>query len=69
MYVTFICRCGSIEPSRHAVVFLKFGSEHLLYLSVRFFPTGEERDELLRGVTFLHLEGEKTAVLPAVKLG
>jgi hypothetical protein len=28
-------------------------------------PTGEERDELLRGVTPVHVEGEKTAVLAA----
>jgi len=43
----------------------KFRREHLLQLSVCFVPTGEERDELLRGVTPDHVEGEKTALLAA----
>jgi hypothetical protein len=41
----------------------KFGREHLLHDSVCIAPTGEERDELLWGVTPVHVEGEKTAVL------
>jgi len=37
----------------------KFGSEHLRHLSVCIATAGEERDELLRGVTPVHEEGEK----------
>jgi mannitol/fructose-specific phosphotransferase system IIA component len=42
---------------------LKFEREHLRHLSVCIATTGEERTELLRGVTPVHEEGEKTAVL------
>jgi len=41
----------------------KFGREHLRHLSVCIATAGEERDELLRGVTPVLEEGEKTAVL------
>ena len=41
----------------------KFDPEYLLHLSVFIAPSGEERGELMRGVTPVHLEGEKTAVL------
>jgi hypothetical protein len=41
----------------------KFGREHLRHLSVCIATAGEERDELLQGVTPVHEEGEKTAVL------
>ena len=41
----------------------KFGSEHLRHLSVCIATAGEERDELLRGVTPVHEEGGKAAVL------
>jgi hypothetical protein len=41
----------------------KFGREHLRHLSVCIATAGEERDELLRGVTPVHEEGEKTALL------
>ena len=41
----------------------KFGREHLLHLSICNAPTGEECDELLRGVNPVRVEGEKTAVL------
>ena len=37
--------------------------ENLLRLSVCISLTGEERDELMRGVTPVNVEGEKTAVL------
>ena len=43
----------------------KFGREHLLHLSVCIVPTGEERNELLRGVTPVYVVGEKPAVLAA----
>ena len=43
----------------------KFGREHLRHLSVCIAPTNEQRDELHRGVTLVHVEGEKTAVLLA----
>ena len=43
----------------------KFGCEHLLHLPVCIAPTFEKRDELLRCVTPVHLEGENTAVLDA----
>jgi hypothetical protein len=33
----------------------KFGRGHLLHLSVCIAPTGENRDELLRGVTLVHV--------------
>jgi hypothetical protein len=42
----------------------KFGREHL-HTSVCIAPTGEESDVFLRGVTPVHVEGEKTAVLAA----
>jgi len=42
---------------------LKFGREHLRHLSDRIATAGEERDELLRGVSPVQEEGEKTAVL------
>jgi len=55
-----------IDPSRHAAAgWPKFGHEHLRHLSVCISPTGEERDELLRGVTPVHVEGGKSAVLAA----
>jgi len=41
----------------------KFGREHLRNLLVCIAIAGEERDELLRGVTPVHEESEKTAVL------
>ena len=41
----------------------KFGREHLRHLSVCIATAGEECDELLRGVTPVHEEGGKTAVL------
>jgi len=41
----------------------KFGREHLRHLSVCIATAGEERDELLWGVSPVHKEGEKTAVL------
>jgi len=41
----------------------KFGREHQLHLLVCIAPTGEERDELLKGVTPVHVVGENTAVL------
>jgi hypothetical protein len=41
----------------------KFGREHLRHLSVCIATAGEKRDELLRGVTSVHEEGEKLAVL------
>ena len=43
----------------------KFGREHLRHLSEYIAPTGEERDELLCGVTPVHVEGEKPSVLAA----
>jgi hypothetical protein len=43
----------------------KFGREQLLHLSVCIVPTGEERDELPRGVSAVHVPREKTAVLDA----
>ena len=43
----------------------KFRRKHLLHLSVCITSTGEERDELLCGVTTVHVDGEKTAVLAA----
>ena len=44
---------------------LKFRREHLLHLSVCIAPTCEERDELLRGVTPVHVEGVKALVRAA----
>jgi len=41
----------------------KFGREHLRHLSVCIATVGEERDELLRGVTPVQEEIEKTSVL------
>jgi hypothetical protein len=41
----------------------RFGREHLRHLSVCIATAGEERDELLRGVTPVLEEGEKPAVL------
>ena len=41
----------------------KFEREHLGHLSVCNAPAGELRDELLWGVTPVHEECEKTAVL------
>jgi len=41
----------------------KFGRENLRHLSVYIATAGEERVELLRGVTHVHEESEKTAVL------
>ena len=41
----------------------KFGREHLRHLSVGIATAGEERDDLLRGVTSVHEEGEKRQVL------
>ena len=41
----------------------------MLHLSVYIAPTGEERDELLWGVTPVHVEGAKTAVLAAEVTG
>jgi hypothetical protein len=35
----------------------------MLHQSVCIAPTGEERDELLWGLSPVHVEGEKTAVL------
>jgi len=60
---TFYMQLGIIDPSRHAAWWPQFGREHLIYLSVCFAPTVEERDELLWDVTTVHVEGEKTAVL------
>jgi len=47
----------------------KFRRKHLLHLSVCIAPTGEERDELLWGVTPVHIEGGKPAVLAAEVTG
>jgi hypothetical protein len=41
----------------------KFGREHLLHLEAYIAPTCQERDELLRGVTPVRVEGENTAAL------
>ena len=43
----------------------KFVREHPRQLSVCIAPTGEERDELLCGVTPVHVEGEKPSVMAA----
>jgi hypothetical protein len=47
----------------------KFGREHLLHLSVCIATAGEERDELLWGVTPVHVEGEKPEVMAAEVTG
>jgi hypothetical protein len=47
----------------------KFGREHLRHLSVCIAPAGEERYELLWGLTPVHEEGEKTAVLATAVTG
>jgi len=41
----------------------KFGRQHLRHLSVCIATAGEERDELLRGVTPVQEESKKAAVL------
>jgi len=43
----------------------KFGLEHLRHLSACIAPAGEERDELLWGLTPVHEKGGNTAVLAA----
>jgi hypothetical protein len=42
----------------------KFGRKYLLHLSVCIASTGEERDELLWGVTPVHVEGESQQYWP-----
>jgi len=49
---------AALTPAAMRQVGPVFGREHPLHLSVCVAPTIEERDELLGGVTPIHVEGE-----------
>jgi len=57
--------CGCIDPTRPEPFGPEFGSEQPLHLPVCMFASIEERDELLRRVAPIHVDGEQTGVLSA----